>query len=102
MAASPRINIKLPESVLSDLELYAKGLGSTVAGEATRLLTNVILEMKHEGKIPQPNSKSSVEKYLKMLASGEPVPDEIIQLLAKETELTEEELRGIRDRLSSQ
>lgn len=99
MAASPRINIKLPESVLSDLELYAKGLGSTVAGEATRLLTNVILEMKEEGKIPRPTNQSSVEQYLKMLASEEAIPDEIIQLLAKETELTEEELRKLRDRL---
>ena len=108
-----KVSMSLTPPIHKDLEAYAVSLGSTATTEATRIITNEILRLRDEGKIPQilsndansagdaRESAKMMQSFLKMLADGISVPDNIIQLLAKETELTEEELRGIRDRLSS-
>ena len=49
---NPRVNIGLPEGILSKLERYAKLRGSKSATEATYLLTRILDQLEEEGKIP--------------------------------------------------
>ncbi|MEM9215640.1 MAG: hypothetical protein AAGD25_15020 [Cyanobacteria bacterium P01_F01_bin.150] len=112
---NPRVQIVLSVGTYKKLERYAKTRETKPSSEAAYIVTRVLDELDDAGKIPHPidqanlaglNSLSNethglMQSYLKLLASGSSVPDEIIQMLAKETELTEEELKGIRDRLSS-
>lgn len=101
---NPRIQITLGPLILRDLEAYASSIGNTTANEAGRIVTDKVLMLRDEGKIPSDQSDaesngSLMETYLKMLVRGTEIPNEIIKLVANETGLTEEELRKLRDRL---
>ena len=55
---SPRVNIGLPDGIISKLERYAKSRGSKPATEASYLLIKILDELEDEGKIPpEPESK---------------------------------------------
>lgn len=104
MMKNPRIQITLGPLILRDLEAYASSIGNTTANEAGRIVTDKVLMLRDEGKIPSDQSDaesngSLMETYLKMLVRGTEIPNEIIKLVANETGLTEEELRKLRDRL---
>ena len=111
---SKRFYVTLPDLVADALDRWAVNEGTKPATLAGFHLEREIRSAMKDGRIPpDPDASNSdtsdksfkasglMQSYLKLLASGSSVPDDIIQLLAKETELTEEELRGLRDRLSS-
>ena len=99
---NPRIQITLGPLILKDLEAYAASLGNTTANEAGRMVTDRILQLRDEGKIPPSATDSKadgdrnlMQTYLKLLTSGTPVPDEIIKWVASETGLSEADLKTV-------
>ena len=110
---SKRFYVTLPDLVADALDRWASNEGTKPATLAGFHLEQEIRSAMKDGRIPpppdtdtptkaepHPETNTLMQSYLKLLASGSSIPDEIIQLLAQETELTEEELRGIRDRLT--
>ncbi len=63
----PRINIAIAAGVLEKLERYAESIGSKVAIEASRLLTNSIDELEQSGLIPPPPPPQQNEEQLALL-----------------------------------
>ena len=111
IAVSRRIYVTVPDFVGTVLDKVAASEGNKPTTLAAFWLETRARELLDTGKVSlndadgefrnTSETNNLMQNYLKMLASGSPVSDDVIQLLANETDLTEEELRGIRDRLSS-
>lgn len=96
-----RYNISLTGRYADLLERYATSRQNKPTSEAAYMLMRDLDELEEQGKIPDGDDQV-IQNYLKMLASGTPVPDELIQLVAKEIGMDEAELRKVSDTCNAQ
>lgn len=65
---SPRVNIGLPDGIISKLERYAKFRGSKPATEASYLLIKILDELDDQGKIPPPEEPLEIAEHYETFA----------------------------------